>query len=177
MRCSPRLGEEKKTRIAKEGTKAAKAKFERSRAAVRQAMKAIESDIEKNGGIYPFADGRLSTAEVLRRAGKSEAYLRKTGSEELTSLKKEVDAWVDRVLSAIGSGVRIVRRNITARMQSINVELHLLRQAYAEAELEHSETLRALASAQREVSDLKARNDSLMRELSSKTVIDLRTRN
>ncbi|WP_407116142.1 hypothetical protein [Bradyrhizobium sp. LMG 9283] len=67
---------ENRQRIAAEGSNAARRKFRASREAIENAMERIERAVEANGGGYP--GGRVSIAQVLRQAGKSEAYLRKT---------------------------------------------------------------------------------------------------
>ena len=57
--------------IADNGRAVAATRKEGTRHAIERAMREIESDIERNGGIYPYAEGEVSTAEVLRRTGLS----------------------------------------------------------------------------------------------------------
>lgn len=163
------------SRIATEGTKAAKKKAAASREAIEQAIKAIEADVEKNKGIYPLANGRISRKEVLRRAGKSPSYLNKS-DEHIVELRRDVDAFVDRACKLAIQGAKSIRKTVTERVEASRDEADIIRQAWHEAELEHVETLAELEKARREVKELQATNTSLLKELSDKTVVDMPTR-
>jgi DNA repair exonuclease SbcCD ATPase subunit len=168
--------EEDKPRIAVEGGKAAQRKFEESRKRIRQAMRHIEEQVETNGGVYPLAGGRITLAEILRCAGKSDAYLRKTHPPHLVALKEEVQDFVDRANRLIKKGSRSIRRDITDRVREAQTELDLVRQAYAEAELEHSDALAKLEIAEKTIEDLRSDNLELRAKLSGKTVVQLDSR-
>jgi chromosome segregation ATPase len=163
-------------RIASEGTKAAKAKFAASRDLIRKRMREIEAEIEGNDGIYPHAKGRVSAAEVLRRAGKSDAYLRKSEPPELVDLRNEVDEWAARVTKALDAGAKVVRRRITERVEHIQGELAQVRQNYIAAEILLSETQADLEKAASKIAELEAQNAALLKEVVGKTVVDLPTR-
>ncbi|MGV7219554.1 hypothetical protein [Bradyrhizobium sp. UFLA05-112] len=165
--------EQNGARIAGEGTKAAKARFAASRDLIRERMRDIEADIERNDGVYPYAQGKVSAAEVLRRAGKSEAYLRKKEPPELVELKDEVDAWAARVTKAMAAGAKVVRRKITERVGQVQDELAQVRQNYIASEILLSETQADLEKAEKKISELEARNAALLKELAGKTVVDL----
>jgi|GEM_PF-1441369 len=167
---------ENDARIAGEGTKAAKAKFAASRDLIRRGMRDIETDIERNDGVYPHANGTVSMAEVLRRAGKSEAYLRKKQPPQLVELKDEVEVWVARVTQAMAAGAKVVRRKITERVDRVQGELAQVRQNYIASEILLSETQADLEKAEKKIAELEARNAALLKELAGKTVIDLRPR-
>jgi chromosome segregation ATPase len=170
----PVLTKEQNTqRIAAEGTKAAKSKFEASRALIRERMKEMEVEIEKNGGVYPYAAGRISAAEVLRRSGKSEGYLRKSEPPELVDLRNEVDDWVERVTAAVAAGARVVRKNVTDRVRAAQDELELVKDNYHLAELELSDARAELRTANKTIEELRAENAALMKKLAGKTVVDL----
>jgi len=167
----PKLSrEENARRIAAAGAADAGRKFEASREKIRGAMSDIEVDVEKHGGVYPHAGGRVTMAEVLRRAGKSEAYLRKD-HPNLRELKEEVETFVDRANTLVAQGARTIRRNITDRVTEAKAEADRVRQAYAEAELEHNETLNKLAEAEKTIEELQAANAKLLQELAGKTVV------
>jgi len=163
-------------RIATAGAKAAKLKFEASRALIRTRMREIEADVEKHGGVYPYAGGKISCAEVLRRAGKSPAYLRKKEPPALVKLRDEVDAWVDRVTKDIAADARIVRKKVTDRVLEARSELNLVRQAYAETELELSDMQADLRNAEKTIEQLRGENTTLLKKLSGKTVFELTPR-
>ena len=169
-------------RIAVEGAKAAQKKFAKSRRQIERGMKLIEADIEKNDGeekdiLYPFAGGRITIAEVLRRSGKSEAYLRKADRQPaLADLKREIEAFVDRANALILKGAPSIRRAVSDRVNDANDNVRQIKQAWAEAELEHNETLNKLAKAEKTIEYLTAENASLLKKLAGKTVVDLDTR-
>ncbi|SNT59565.1 hypothetical protein SAMN05216374_5450 [Tardiphaga sp. OK246] len=165
--------QENRDRIVRVGTEVGAARFNVSRKLFLQAMRDIEADIERNGGIYPYANGRVSVAEVVRRAGKSNAYLRRNGSEQLLNLRQEVAVWVIRVNSAIVNGASVVRKMITVRVREAKDELANVRQAYAEAELVLSETLAELQTCHQEIKELRAANASLIEAQSNGTIISL----
>ena len=163
------------SRIATEGAKAAKRKAAASREAIEQAIAEIEADVEKNKGIYPLAEGRISRMEVLRRAGKSPSYLNKS-DDHIVELRRDVDAFVDRARKRSIQGAKSIRKTVLDREEAARDEADIIRQAWHEAELEHVETLTELEKARREIKELQAANTSLLKQLSDKTVVDLPTR-
>jgi hypothetical protein len=162
-------------RIAGEGAKAAKLKFDASRDLIRKAMKDIEADVAKNGGVY-LAGRKISTAEVLRRATKSPSYLNKKNQPDLAALKEDVEAFVKRMDSGVASDIHSVHRTVADRARATQAELDSVRQAYSETELELSDAQAELRNAEATIAELKARNTSLLKELSGKTVVDLPAR-
>lgn len=165
--------QENRDRIVREGIEAAATKFNESRAIVLQAMRGIAAEIEKNGGLYPYANGRITVAEVLRRAGKSEAYLRRSGSQQLQNLRHEVTAWVARINTEIANGATVVREKITESILEAQSQLSKVRQAYAECELLLSETLAQLEACRREIEELKSQNASIRKAQADGIVVPL----
>jgi len=53
---------------------------------VRQAMKDMELDIQNSEGIYPFNGGRLTIAEVCRRAKISQMTLQAPSHKDSTKV-------------------------------------------------------------------------------------------
>jgi hypothetical protein len=168
---------ENDARIRAEGTNAAKRKAAANRALIEKAMLDIENDVEANDGIYPFADGRISIQEVLRRAGKanSPSYLNKK-DPHIVELRREVDEFVGRALKRSLRGAKSIRKTVNERTEAAKDEAEMVRQAWHEAELEHNETLIELEKARKEIEELQAANTALMKKLSDKTVVDLPTR-
>ena len=162
-------------RISAEGTKAAKRKAAASRAAVEQAMRDIEDDVEKNRGVYPHANGRISRQEVLKRAGKSPSYLNKS-DDHIVELRNDVDDFVERARKRALKGAKSIRKAVTERVEQAQDEAEMVRQAWHEAELEHNETLIELEQARLEIKKLQEANTALLKELSEKTVVDLPSR-
>lgn len=169
--------EQNDRRIAGEGSRAAQKKFEESQKQIRAGMVLIEADVEKNNGIYPFAGGRITVAEVLRRSGKSEGYLRKTEQQPaLAELKREIETFVERASARIAKGARTIRRAVSDRVDEANDEVRQIKQTWAEAELEHNEALNKLAQAEKTIEQLEAENATLLKKLAGKTVVELDTR-
>ncbi|GLS33777.1 hypothetical protein GCM10007937_54900 [Mesorhizobium albiziae] len=147
-----------KATIADQGRKAAAGKKTQSIALIRKAMRKIEIDIERNGGLYPYAEGVISADEVVRRAGKSEGLLQK---ERHHVLRDEVNDWVDSVREAIASGRSVVRRKVSERVDLANKELKAIQQRWAEAELEYIETVNELAACKDRLAALELENARL----------------
>lgn len=156
--------------IADHGRQAADRKATNTRQAVAVAMTAIETDIERNDGIYPFADGSVSSAEVLRRAGLSPAALQKAVQREL---RDEVNAWVAGVKSKLARGAKVVRRSVTERADEANEVVRQIRQRWVEAELEYTDTIRENVTLKQEAARLKAENAQLKATLVGANVLPM----
>jgi hypothetical protein len=145
---------ENRRRIAAEGSNAARRKFRASREAIENAMERIERAVEANGGEYP--GGRVSIAGVLREAGKSEAYLRKTDQPSVIELRQRVQDFVDRANMLIEQGARSIRKSETDRVRDAQADLKRVQQAYAEAEVEYADTRTQLAIAEKTIEALRS---------------------
>lgn len=64
---------------------------------LRASMKTIEAEIDAHEGIYPLNGGKLSQAELCRRAGISNVTLSTPAHRDTTH--KMVEAWLARVKS------------------------------------------------------------------------------
>jgi hypothetical protein len=125
---------------------------------IKKAMKAIESDIETNEGLYPFNGGRVSQAEVCRRAGVRNVTLQ--GKVHKAGTKLEVDRFVTRIRSSSISGSKSVRRVITDRTNNWK-ELHRrIAEAY------HIDAMRYEKAFTR-IRELEEENSQLRIELAS----------
>jgi len=91
----------------------AHARTERVRAKLRDAMKDIELEIERNDGIYPFHGGRLSLSEVCRRGGVHKVTLQ--GASHRSTSKPMVEDWIDGIKARLITGRKTVRKTVTAR--------------------------------------------------------------
>lgn len=80
------------------------------------AMRAIESDIDHAGGLYPLNGGRLSIAELCRRAGVHEQTL--MGKTHRASTLVLVKKWLEHVHGSLISGKRSVRKRVTERAET-----------------------------------------------------------
>ena len=101
---------------------------------LKKTMTAIELDLQSHEGIYPFNKGRLTQAEVCRRAGISKMTLQ--GDSHKTSTKVEVDEWLSSVKVKAIQGNRNMRRAVTDRADQWKSELEALAQQFHETKLQ-----------------------------------------
>jgi hypothetical protein len=160
-------------RIAQAGAAYAKEKHLESKISLQEMMQKIEREIDANAGIYPYNDGKLTVDELLRRSGKSAAYLQKNTSK-VKELKREVNAWIGRIKGQIASGAPSVRREVNSRVKAANKQLDEIRQNYHEAELQLTRVTAALADATRKIGELEKKNTELLKQLAGSTVVSLK---
>ncbi|CAE6710752.1 hypothetical protein LMG22931_01258 [Paraburkholderia nemoris] len=123
---------------------------------LEKAMREIELDIEKNDGLYPYNGGRLTQAEVCRRAGIRNASLQGVRHKHTTKL--DVDTFVSRVgkLQIVGS--KAVRQTVTGRADAWKEAHQQIGEAY------HLTILRS-EKLERRIRELEAENQSLREQL------------
>src|SRR5690349_8762695 len=112
----------------------AKARTERVVTALRKAMSQIEVEIEQSDGIYPYNAGRLSQAELCRRAGVANVTLQNPSHK--TSTLVEVNKWLKLIRAKVVSGRKSVRRAVTDRVENLKQEFHQLATNYNISRLE-----------------------------------------
>lgn len=132
-------------------------------AGLREAMNAIEQEIDAHEGVYPFNGGRLSQAELCRRAGVKPITL--LGPAHKTTTKVEVDAWLARVTRAMVQGKKSVRRAVTDRATAWKEQLELIAHQYHLAELR-------MVAMQARIDELEAEN-AVLRDHRATTVVAL----
>ena len=76
-------------------------------------MAAIELDIDQTEGIYPFNGGRLTQAEVCRRASVHKITLQ--GTAHRTTTRKMIEVWIRKAKERMVIGKRAVRKAVTVR--------------------------------------------------------------
>lgn len=139
---------------------------------LQEAMKSIELDIEQNEGIYPFHGGRLTVAEVCRRAGVRDVTLHGPAHKDTT--KPMVESWLEQVKTKLITGRKAVRRTVTARADSWEDKYkkvaNKFNQMYAIEVIARDEKLRELTQR---VAELEEENLMLRSELSSGKVVQL----
>jgi hypothetical protein len=135
----------------------------------RDAMHAIEIDIEQNDGIYPFNAGRVTQAEVCRRAGAHKVTLQ--NSSHKTTTRETINSWIKAINSKIITGKKAVRKTVTIRAD--DWKARYLR-AVNQTNLYHLQMV-SLQSALRESKDLIAaleeKNLQLQTEVSKGRVV------
>lgn len=149
--------------IANHGRKAAAKKAAATVEKIARAKRAIEAEIERYGGVYPYAGGRLTADEVLRRAGLNRTLLQKPRHSELNG---QVKTWLENIAEKRAKGKDVVRKAVTDRVDSSEDELSLIRQRWAEAELEFVEQANEVARLIRKCAELEEEIASLKIEAS-----------
>lgn len=130
------MSEQHKLAAIKRGA-ARTAKLEKQ---VLDAMEAIKSDIQANGGIYPQNGGAVSMAELARRAGINESSLYK---KDNTALKERATLWLDTLKKKETVGRMRVRKALAQRAKD-------WREKYKALEQSHMLTERELQAIQSE---------------------------
>jgi hypothetical protein len=102
---------------------------------VTDAMHAIHSDMQANGGIYPNNGGAVSMAELARRAGISESSFYKKEPENL-ALKEKAVLWLDTLKKKETVGRMRVKKTLSQRAEDWKQKHDALQQRHICTELE-----------------------------------------
>lgn len=144
---------------------------------IQAAKRAIEADIEKNGGIYPFTKV-ITQAEVCRRAGVSRMTLQK---DQHRQTRDDIKVWLRELTLKVSSGAKVVRRAVTERIEEYRTAYVGIAQAYHVAELEHAQRAAELQQAEATIAqlrdrlaELQHRNAELLEQVSAGKVVRLR---
>lgn len=101
---------------------------------LQEAMSIIEQEIEENQGIYPYHGGRLSQAELCRRARVDNTVL--GNDTHKASTRPWVNAWLLRMKAKMVTGKRAVRKTVTKRADDMRQKVELLAAEVVIAKLE-----------------------------------------
>lgn len=133
------------------------ARTEKMELAVKEAMRAIQADMQANGGIYPENGGAVSMAELSRRAGISESSFYKKDPENL-SLKDMANLWLDTLKKKETVGRMRVKKNFAQKAEDWKQKYHALEQRHIRTELE-------LQSLEAQMQELRKQNAALVAQL------------
>ena len=123
---------------------------------MRNTMKVIEAEIEKNDGIYGYNGGRLSEAEFCRRAKFNQVTLLRKSHR--TTTKVELTKWLRAINAKLITGKKVVRKAVTERVDK-------WRERYESAATEfHLFKIQSIAKDE-SIAQLKARVTELEQEL------------
>jgi hypothetical protein len=125
---------------------------------VKEAMRAIQADMQANGGIYPENGGAVSMAELSRRARVSESSFYKKEPENL-ALKDMANLWLDTLKKKETVGRMRVRKSLAQKAEDWQLKYHALEQRHIRTELE-------LQSLEAQMHKLKNENTALVDQLS-----------
>lgn len=126
-------------------------------AKIQKAMNTIEEEIEENEGLYPYNGGRLSQAELCRRASVTNVALQAPSHKDTT--RKWVEKWINSVHQRLTTGKKSVRKAVTDRMESWKEQHKAVATAYAVVILE-------LGERDTRIEELEAENAKLRKDLS-----------
>lgn len=111
------------------------ARTEKMQLAVKEAMRAIQADMQANGGIYPENGGAVSMAELARRASISESSFYKKALENL-ALKDMANLWLDTLTKKETVGRMRVKKSLTQRAEDWQQKYHALEKRHIRIEVE-----------------------------------------
>jgi len=137
-------------------------------------MRAIELDIEKYDGIYPLNGGRLTQAEVCRRAGIHKITLQ--GKVHKTSTREEIGTWIKMIRNRLLTGRKAVRKEVTRRADDWKSRYLTVARWIDRYHLEETARKDELSKALLRVQRLEAENIELRAELSKGKVVSLTPR-
>lgn len=143
---------------------------ENVRQKLQVAMRKIETEIEENDGIYP--GGRLTQAEVCRRASIDKTTLQRETHKQTTLL--EVNFWLKRLKKTAASESKVVRKLVTDRIELWKDAYHSIAQNYSLAELELLSKNEEIEKLKIKILELEEQNKNLLLKLSSKFVLPFR---
>ena len=134
-------------------------------AKVKGAMKEMELDIQNSEGIYPFNGGRITAAEVCRRAKISHMTLQAPAHRDST--KVVVEEWIKRMTVRLTTGAKIVRRAVTDRAEEWKRVHDEIATAYHIDHLTLVNIRAELEDAKNRVAELEEVNASLLEQLNT----------
>lgn len=137
---------------------------------LHKAMATIESELEINDGIYPFNKGRLSLAEVCRRAGIHKITLQ--GEAHRQTSRLVVKKWLDTLERHLVSGSKSVRSRVTSKIDDWKTRYTDLARTYNELyaiEIVHRDA--EIDAAFAKIAELEAEVVSLRAQLSDEVVV------
>ncbi|WP_434768047.1 hypothetical protein [Pseudomonas triticicola] len=136
---------------------------------LKKAMEAIEKDIQDNDGLYPFNKGKLSLAEVCRRASIHKITLQ--GEKHNTTTKVVVKEWLQNLNRSVVIGVKTVRKRVTASADEWRDRYFEIARKYNEMYAINIVSMQSeLDKARSRIADLESENIALRVKLSVRGV-------
>jgi hypothetical protein len=129
-------------------------------------MEVIERDIEANDGLYPFNNGRLSIAEVCRRASIHKVTLQ--GSKHKSTTRVVIKEWLENLDKLTVVGAKNVRKRVAASTEEWRERYLVIARKYNELYAIHIISMqKKLDVAQSRISELESENMALIVKLSA----------
>ena len=140
---------------------------------VKSATEIMEKEIKDSDGIYAYNGGRLSLAEICRRANVHPITL--MGKQHKDTTRVFALKWIERVSGATIKGKAPIRREITKRVASAEDKYRLVAaefQKMYQVEIPRRED--EIEALRKEVAELKEENLRLQRQVAQGRVVRLR---
>ncbi|RON55995.1 hypothetical protein [Pseudomonas frederiksbergensis] len=122
---------------------------------LKSAINEIEVEIDANEGIYPYNGGKISQAELCRRAKINQVTLSTAAHRNTT--RPMVEEWLTRIHNATISGRKSVRRAVTDRAEEWKSHHQAIAENYRIAELEMLDMRKNLRRLENENTALRDR--------------------
>lgn len=149
---------------------AAKARTSRVSAAIEKAMKIMEKEIADNDGIYPRNSGRVSLAEVCRRANVHPITL--MGESHKGTTRVAILNWKEGLVSKLVKGKTAIRQAVTKRAVSAEESFQdIATQFQAMYQVEIPKRDAELEALRLRVKELEAENIRLLEQISHGRVV------
>lgn len=132
-------------------------------AKLQKAMRDMELEVEQNDGLYPLNGGRITMAEVCRRASVNPVTLHAPAHRDCT--RKLVEAWVEKAVASAVQGVKRIRRTVTDRADAWKQAHDEIATAYHIGKLEVVNLKAALHEAENRIKALEEANGTLLSQL------------
>jgi hypothetical protein len=131
---------------------------------VNMAMKAIEAEIQINGGVYPQNGGAVSKNEVARRAGINLTTLFSSKQKELG---EQVSLWLTTLKKMETVGRMRLRRTYAERAEDWKARYECLKNSHIKTELDLQQAEAEREEVLAEVQRLRLQNEYLLDQLSA----------
>lgn len=134
----------------------------------------IEQEILENDGIYPYRKGRVSGAEIARRADIHPTTL---FSDSYTTLAETVRDWVNSLKNRHPVSVHSVKRSLAERVSDWKELFNRLAQSHRDTELELQQVEAELNQLREILAVTKKERDELLVQLNKigSSVVPLRS--
>lgn len=126
---------------------------------LERAMATMAAEIQANDNLYPFNKGRVTQAEVCRRAGVNKVTLQNEIHKKTTRVK--VDEWVKKTSSGIFTGRSSIRRAVSERVHLARLAEDGVKTQYHIARIELGDARRRVRELEADVERLKSDNQAL----------------
>jgi hypothetical protein len=117
-------------------------------------MREIKREVSRNDGIYPHNKGRVTQAEVLRRALVGVSTLQ--SKPHKTTTRTMLNKWLRGIAGKVVRGHSAIRRTVTGRADAWKARYEEIVNAWAVAELEFNETKHDVRELKKRICELEA---------------------